>query len=99
MSTAATVRRGDRQGHRRSSRACAPRIFRDDGRMYAGVFVGGRNIKLRSAAWTAAVKDGDKSSHRAAHVRRLSGREQTQGRTGRALVRSARPVLVGRLDA
>jgi len=35
-----------------------PRIYRDDGRMYAGVFVGGRNIKL-GGGLEAELKDGD----------------------------------------
>jgi molybdopterin converting factor small subunit len=35
-----------------------PRVYRDDGRMYAGVFVGGRNIKL-AGGLEAELKDGD----------------------------------------
>ncbi len=35
-----------------------PRIYREDGRMYAGVFVGGRNIKLGGGLGTE-LKDGD----------------------------------------
>ncbi len=34
------------------------RVYRDDGRMYAGVFVGGRNIKL-AGGLDAELKDGD----------------------------------------
>jgi molybdopterin converting factor small subunit len=34
------------------------RIYREDGRMYAGVFVGGRNVKLVGGL-DAALKDGD----------------------------------------
>jgi molybdopterin converting factor small subunit len=34
------------------------RVYRDDGRMYAGVFVGGRNIKL-AGGLEAELKDGD----------------------------------------
>ena len=34
------------------------RIYREDGRMYAGVFVGGRNIKLAGGV-EAELKDGD----------------------------------------
>jgi sulfur-carrier protein len=34
------------------------RIYREDGRMYAGVFVGGRNVKL-AGGLDAALKDGD----------------------------------------
>lgn len=35
-----------------------PRVYRDDGRMYAGVFVDGRNIKLLGGL-EAELKDGD----------------------------------------
>jgi molybdopterin synthase sulfur carrier subunit len=35
-----------------------PRVYREDGRMYAGVFVGGRNIKL-AGGLEAELKDGD----------------------------------------
>ena len=35
-----------------------PRVYRDDGRMYAGVFVGGRNIKAAGGLDTE-LKDGD----------------------------------------
>jgi molybdopterin converting factor small subunit len=35
-----------------------PRVYRDDGRMFAGVFVGGRNIKL-AGGLEAELKDGD----------------------------------------
>jgi len=35
-----------------------PRVYRDDGRMYAGVFVGGRNIKAVGGL-DAELKDGD----------------------------------------
>ncbi len=35
------------------------RIFRDDGRMYAGVFLNGRNINAREGLDTA-LEDGDK---------------------------------------
>lgn len=38
-----------------------PRIFRDDGRVYAGVFLNGRNINALDGMDTA-VKDGDKLS-------------------------------------
>jgi molybdopterin converting factor small subunit len=34
------------------------RVYREDGRMYAGVFVGGRNIKL-AGGLEAELKDGD----------------------------------------
>ena len=34
------------------------RVYREDGRMYAGVFVGGRNIKL-AGGLGAELKDGD----------------------------------------
>ena len=34
------------------------RVYRDDGRMYAGVFVGGRNIKA-AGGLDAELKDGD----------------------------------------
>jgi molybdopterin converting factor small subunit len=34
------------------------RVYREDGRMYAGVFVGGRNIKL-AGGLEARLKDGD----------------------------------------
>ena len=34
------------------------RVYRDDGTMYAGVFVGGRNVKLVGGL-EAEVKDGD----------------------------------------
>lgn len=34
------------------------RVYRDDGRMYAGVFVGGRNIKAVGGL-DAELKDGD----------------------------------------
>jgi MoaD family protein len=34
------------------------RVYREDGRMYAGVFVGGRNIKL-AGGLDAELKDGD----------------------------------------
>jgi len=36
-----------------------PRIFREDGRMYAGVFVNGRNINA-FAGLDTPVSDGDK---------------------------------------
>jgi len=36
-----------------------PRIFRDDGRMYAGVFLNGRNINAREGMDTV-LQDGDK---------------------------------------
>jgi molybdopterin converting factor small subunit len=36
-----------------------PRIFRDDGRIYAGVFLNGRNINALSGMDTT-VSDGDK---------------------------------------
>lgn len=36
-----------------------PRIFRDDGRMYAGVFLNGRNINVRQGLDTP-LEDGDK---------------------------------------
>jgi adenylyltransferase/sulfurtransferase len=36
-----------------------PRIFRDDGRMYAGVFLNGRNINAREGMDTP-LEDGDK---------------------------------------
>jgi MoaD family protein len=36
-----------------------PRIFRDDGRMYAGVFLNGRNINAREGMDTR-LDDGDK---------------------------------------
>lgn len=36
-----------------------PRIFRDDGRMYAGVFLNGRNINAREGTDTP-LDDGDK---------------------------------------
>ncbi len=36
-----------------------PRIFRDDGRMYAGVFLNGRNINAREGTDTP-LNDGDK---------------------------------------
>lgn len=35
-----------------------PRIFRDDGRMWAGVFLNGRNINAREGVDTA-LEDGD----------------------------------------
>jgi MoaD family protein len=35
-----------------------PRIFRDDGRMWAGVFLNGRNINAREGLATA-LEDGD----------------------------------------
>jgi molybdopterin converting factor small subunit len=35
-----------------------PRIFRDDGRMWAGVFLNGRNINAREGLATA-LADGD----------------------------------------
>jgi len=35
-----------------------PRVYREDGRMYAGVFVGGRNIKL-AGGLEAELNDGD----------------------------------------
>ena len=38
-----------------------PRIFRDDGRMYAGVFLNGRNINAL-AGMDTPVGDGDKLS-------------------------------------
>jgi MoaD family protein len=38
-----------------------PRIFRDDGRMYAGVFINGRNINAFKGMDTP-VSDGDKLS-------------------------------------
>ncbi len=38
-----------------------PRIFRDDGRMYAGVFLNGRNINALGGLDTP-VNDGDKIS-------------------------------------
>ncbi len=34
------------------------RVYRDDGRMYAGVFIGGRNIKV-AGGLEAKLKDGD----------------------------------------
>jgi MoaD family protein len=36
-----------------------PRIYRDDGRMWAGVFLNGRNINARDGVKTA-LEDGDK---------------------------------------
>jgi molybdopterin converting factor small subunit len=35
-----------------------PRVFRDDGRMYAGVFLGGRNVKALGGLDTP-LSDGD----------------------------------------
>jgi len=35
-----------------------PRVYRDDGRMYAGVFVSGRNVKAIGGL-EAELKDGD----------------------------------------
>ena len=64
------------------------RIFRDDGRMFAGVFLNGRNVNALDGMDTA-VTDGDKISS-CRPCRAADGREQKQGPDG-AGAREERP--------
>ena len=59
------------------------RIFRDDGRMYAGVFLNGRNINALGGIDTP-VERRRQAQRRAADVRRLSRRGRSDGRGGRS---------------
>ena len=60
------------------------RIFREDGRMFAGVFLNGRNINALDGMDTA-VADGDKLTVAAADVRRLTAAADARsGRGGRS---------------